>query len=376
MSLVSLVSGAACASCPANGREWVMQVDVNPSVPMTVVLTAKTLTPPATGVFTVPVAARLAYQGLPSAPQPPATTAYAIDNNVGKAKFNALNPTIFAKPGVFKLTTFIDLNSPFLSCKQQVSINQGAGFTLLGTLGAVNSVSETLPSSYHQPWTLRVTADNTKVSTDTVIVHVDNLTPSVQITSVAVLTHVLSLLKGFASDDSNSLSAVEVSLNGGPFKKALLGDGSVLMNSPQATAGQVAWALPINASGADGEQVQVVARAVDAAGNVSPNSSPVMVTLDAIGPAITVMQIGQVISGTVSDGSGVAQVQVSLDGGVTYQNAALVGSAWSFDRSAWTGGPPIAWVVVRALDVYGNMAQVMAAGGAASYRVFLPVVIR
>ena len=79
-------------------------------------------------------------------PQPPATTAYAIDNSVGKAKFGGLGPIVFAPPGQFKLPLYIDLGSPFLMCKaQSVSINKGAGFNLLGALGAVQSVTHTLP---------------------------------------------------------------------------------------------------------------------------------------------------------------------------------------------------------------------------------------
>jgi hypothetical protein len=104
----------------------------------------------------------------------------------------------------------------------------------------------------------------------------------------------------------------------------------------------------------------------------------VTVTLDTSGPAVTVTQstsgLSGVISGTVSDGSGVAQVQVSLDGGVSYQPATRTGTRWWFDRLAWTGNAPIEWVVIRALDVYGNVSQVVVAGEGGPYRVFLPVV--
>ena len=65
------------------------------------------------------------------------------------------------------------------------------------------------------------------------------------------------------------------------------------------------------------------------------------------------------ISGTVFDGSGVSEVAISLDGGTTYQLATLNGSNWSFDRSTWAGGTPIAFVVIRARDVYGNESQVV-----------------
>jgi hypothetical protein len=300
----------------------------------------------------------LAYQGLPNLPQSPATTAYAIDNSVGKAKFAKVGPIVFAPPGQFKLPLYIDLGTPFLMCKaQSVSINKGAGFSLLGALGAVQSVTHTLPAGYNQLWTLQVQSTNGKVSTDTVTVKTDGLVPSVQFTPTLVFTKAFGLLKGLAFDDSGVMSAVEVSLNGGAFKKALLGDGSVLVNAPQA--GEVTWSLPIDASHTDGDPLQVVARAVDAAGNVGPNSAPVTITLDTTGPTINVSDTGAAIGGTVFDGSGVSEVAISLDGGSTYQLAVLNGSNWSFNRATWAGGTPIAFVIIRGRDVYGNESQVV-----------------
>lgn len=360
MNFMSLIGGASCQSCPANSREWVLQVDASAGQPATVTLTAKALTPASTGVFSVPVSATLAYQGLPLVPQPPATTAYLIDNSVGKAKFGGLGPIVFAPPGLFKLPLYIDLGNAFLTCKaQSVSINKGAGFSLLGALGAVQSVTHTLPAGYNQLWTLQVQSTNGQVSTDTVTVKTDNLVPSVQFTPTLIFTKAFGLLKGLAFDDSGFLSSVEVSLNGKAFKKALLGDGSVLLNAPQNApqAGPVEWTLPIDASNTDGEPLQVVARAVDSAGNIGPNSAPITITLDTLGPAISVNSTGAIISGTVNDGSGVAEVAISLDGGATYQLATLNGSDWSFDRGTWAGSAPIAFVVVRARDVYGNESQ-------------------
>lgn len=377
MRFVGVVSGAGCISCPPNGREWVLRVTVGRESYRDVVLRARALLPPATGVFTVPVSAALAHQGLPASPQPPATTAYAIDNSVGRARFSSTGPTIFAQPGAFKLPLLTSLANPFLGCKQQLSINKGAGFQALGMLGSVISITDTLPVGYNQLWTLKVTADNGQVSTDTVVVQTDDHAPQVQISVVPVLTGSVSLLTGLASDDL-ALGEVQVSMNGGPFQTAVLEyQTATLMIGLQATVtGLVTWTLPINANGMDGERVQFVARAVDAAGNIGPNSLPVTVTLDTTGPVVTVTQSLTVVSGLVSDGSGVAQVQVSLDGGVSYQPATLVGDEWSFNRSEWTGGAPIEWVVIRALDIYGNVSQYVAPGEGRPYRVYLPVILR
>jgi hypothetical protein len=196
--------------------------------------------------------------------------------------------------------------------------------------------------------------------------------PSVQFTPTLVFTKAFGLLKGLAFDDSGVMSAVEVSLNGGAFKKALLGDGSVFINSPQA--GEVTWSLPIDASNTDGDPLQVVARAVDAAGNVGPNSAPVMITMDTTGPTINVINAGTAINGTVFDGSGVSEVAISLDGGTTYQAAVLNGSNWSFNVATWAGGTPIAFVIIRARDVYGNESQTVDVSDVK--HVYLPVVRR
>ena len=357
-----------------------MQVDVSQNAPTDVVLAAKALTPPVTGVFTVPISATLAYQGLPTLPQPPATTAYVIDNNVAQVGFNAASSVIVAQPGPFTLPIFASLSSSILSCKQQLSINKGGGFQALGTLGSVTSVTDTLPIGYNQAWTLQVIANSGQTSTVSVTVMTDGISPTVQITPASVLTGPVSLLYGVASDNI-ALSGVQVSLNGGMFQPATLAAVPTATQASLASAADpVVWALPVNAVGMDGERVRFVARAVDSAGNVGPQSAPMTVTFDTTGPAVTVTQstsgLSGVISGTVTDGSGVAQIQVSLDGGVSYQPATRFGFLWWFNRAAWAGSTPIEWVVIRALDVYGNVSQVVVAGAGGPYRVFLPIVIK
>ena len=164
----------------------------------------------------------------------------------------------------------------------------------------MQSVTHTLPSGYSQVWTLRTTADNGQVSTDTVTVQTDELAPSVQLTATLVFTKHINLLKGLAFDNSGLLRAVEISLNGGAFKQALLGDGSVLVNAPQA--GSVTWEMQIDAANTDGDPLQIVAHAIDSAGNARPDSAPITITLDTTGPDITVGNAGSIISGTIGDG--------------------------------------------------------------------------
>ena len=81
-------------------------------------------------------------------------------------------------------------------------------------------------------------------------------------------------------------------------------------------------------------------------------------------------------AGTVSDGSGVASVMASLDGGATYQPVVLSGGNWSFDYGTWAGGAPVGVIVVRARDVYGNVSQAAALTEEPDIKIYLPLVRR
>ncbi len=380
LEFVSLNSGATCVTCPANGREWVVRLNVSAEGTRDVAFTVRALTPPTSGVFSAPVTATLAYQGLPVAPQPPATATYTVDNSVAQLSFGAPGSAIFARPGVFKLPIFASSSQSFLTCKQQVYIDKGAGFQLVGALGAVSSITDTLPSGYSALWQVQVVAPNGQTSTISVTVQTDGTPPSAQLAFTPIFTQTAGWLGGTASDNSGRLRAVLVSLNRGPFKRAtLFGDGSVRMNSAQSASSAVNWTFPLNASGFDGETVEVVIRAVDAAGNAGPESEPVTVTLDAVGPLITITESLTTATGTASDGSGVAQVQVSLDGGKSYQAATFDGENWSFGYETWVGNAPVGVVVIRAVDVYGNVTQAVAATEVAAspdHRIYLPLALR
>jgi hypothetical protein len=126
----------------------------------------------------------------------------------------------------------------------------------------------------------------------------------------------------------------------------------------------------------DGEQIEVVARAIDQAGNVGPESEPVTVILDSVGPAITVTQTSPVLQGMVSDGSGVASVEVSLNGGADFLPAALSAGAWTF-APASAPGPRQEFAIVRARDVWDNLTHEMVVGVVLQFHeVYVPMVLR
>ena len=109
---------------------------------------------------------------------------------------------------------------------------------------------------------------------------------------------------------------------------------------------------------ADGETHWFVVEGRDGFGNVGQDSEPVSTTMDATPPDLMVDAPGvfgphdRGASGTVVDvTSGVANVEASSDGGVTWEAAGLEDGIWSmaFPSSSWSGE-----LMVRATDAVGN----------------------
>ena len=50
-----------------------------------------------------------------------------------------------------------------------------------------------------------------------------------------------------------------------------------------------------------------------------------------------------------------SKVEVSLDGGASYQAATLQASTWTFDQASWLGNR-VEFAIVRARDVWDNLA--------------------
>ena len=117
------------------------------------------------------------------------------------------------------------------------------------------------------------------------------------------------------------------------------------------------WLMPLRLTDEDGQTVQVVARAIDEAGNVGPSSEPMVITLDNKGPWFDAEIMSMELGGSISDGSGVASMRVSLDGGQSYQDAVLMGRRWRFNLSDWVGGLPQGFALLQAQDVWGNVSQ-------------------
>jgi hypothetical protein len=227
-------------------------------------------------------------------------------------------------------------------------------------------------------WKLRVRSDNSLVSEEVTKTLVrDDSVPNVEITPVSVLSGNYVRLVGSVEDVfpvAQQAVKVEVSTNGGRFFPAFVSRAVVSPTlGSTANASEAKWSFPLQLTNQDGEQIQVVARAVDQAGNTGPESEPMMVWLDTVGPAITVTQTSPLMQGTVSDGSGVASVEVSLDGGASYMPTALSAGAWWFDAVP-SPGSLVGLGIVRATDRWGNRSH--QAVILPVHAVYLPLMLR
>jgi hypothetical protein len=266
----------------------------------------------------------------------------------------------------------------------EVDYGLGAGYQELCELGNcwnIPSDQDVAPNS-SQTWQMRVVSKNGLVSSViSATLVADDVAPTAQIAPVPALSGNFGVIRGTAEDSfptTKAPSRVEVSIDGGRFVPVHTASGVVPARGATNAAAQVnaAWTLPLQITNEDGKQVQIVARAVDSAGNVGPSSDPLTITLDGVGPVITATQNGDVLQGHASDGSGVALVEVSLDGGVHYEPAALASEDWTFDMTAWSGSPPLSFAMLRATDVYDNVSHAVIPIGFALERVYLPLVVR
>ena len=362
LQFVSLDEGAVCDDCPVGGSQWTVLIDVAPGATETASFTITAITPGMPGTYTIPVSAELQYQGIPAVPQLPATAVYTVDNSVAQIRFSAVSSKILTKPGLFVLPIFNNLAGCTNTCEQTVSVNRGAGvWESLGSLSNVMSITDTLPSGYSEEWQIRVESPNGLTSTASITIETDETAPVVSIQVTPQLTRISNYLYGTVFDPSGSLQAVEVSLDGGPFRTALL-------NRNDST-----WKFPVNTWGYDGKLVDVKVRAVDEAGNVS-DLITTSVVIDGTNPDVTSSVGESSCSGTAIDGSGVDSVKISLDGGVSYQDAVIGDLGWSFDFNSWIGGPPTGVIIIRTTDLYGNVTQMAVSMN--PFQIFLPIVLR
>ncbi|MBN2390564.1 MAG: FG-GAP repeat protein [Anaerolineae bacterium] len=378
------VSGATCINCPADSGVWTVAVDVAAGTTHSVTFEAQVLGSTATGVVPISITASLPDSGLPLMEAMSSDrTRYDLDRGTAEVEFATFDSTMYAQPGTAKIPFFPGTEGIFERCQNHVEANvDGAGWTVVCAVGDCVAFETGIPGLSSQQVRLRVVGVNGCTSDPiSQLVVADGVSPTAQIAPRIVYSGTLAFIRGTAWDEfpaTRTPERVEVSINGGRFHSAFL---SAVPAAHQYTAQTEAvsttqWLFPLHLTSQDGTTVTLSARAVDEAGNVGPASEPVTVTLDNIGPQITITQTDSLLEGTINDGSGVASFEISLDGGMHYEPVAWSGGDWTFDMVTWSGSLPQSFAMLRATDVWGNVSHAVFPIAFELKRVYLPVVMR
>ena len=383
------VSGADCISCPPGASQWTLYADVAAGGTQTVTVRAMSLGDTLSGVFPLTVTASLENSGLPSEPQSAASIQYHLDQGIGVLSFldEEEDEMFLAAPGEPEMSVIPNFSGIFHRCLQKVEANyrrvrlvRYLSIWEIAQLSAIELLAGTT-----EVWEVRVAGANGQISdpiSRTVIA--DDDPPTAQISPTLVLSGTLAFVRGLAWDESPyhappGRRSKSVSTEAGSIPRTCLrrdrqpADGDSGRQEPSSTA---KWLFPLWLTSQDGTTVEVVARAVDQAGNVGPETAPLAITLDNRGPSMTASQVEGWLEGTVSDGSGVASVSVSLDGGAHYQPVALAGEAWSFELSSWAGSWPQPFAMLRAADVWGNVTHELLPVEIEYQRLYLPLILK
>ena len=183
------------------------------------------------------------------------------------------------------------------------------------------------------------------------------------------------VIGGTATDPTSHLTGVEVSIDNGPFRPAMLETPVSVEGSTQG------WSFTLQAPETEGTTLEVRVRGTDAVGWLGTASAPFTITVDNTPPAVSGIPSGVLrasgeqdqlfvpMTGTVSDGaSGVEQVDVLLDiPGSSWQAAEIVISdnSWKIlyalpefgvDNEAIADPTGRHSFIVRASDRVGNVA--------------------
>ena len=235
--------------------------------------------------------------------------------------------------------------------KVEVSINGGAWTAATGTTSWSYSWTLTADGNYTIKSRATDNAGNVETPGTGVIVTVDKTAPTSAITAPvggAIIKGTSCSIAGTAADGAGSgVQKVEVSTNG----------GSTWIAATGTTSWSYTWTLP-----ADGNYA-IKSRATDNAGHVETPGAGVSATVDNTAPtssrtapsgdmAITVASY--TITGTSSDGTGtgVQKVEVSTDGGSTW-NVATGTTSWSYIWAVPAAGSFN--IRSRATDAAGNI---------------------
>ncbi|NJO05159.1 MAG: PKD domain-containing protein, partial [Chloroflexaceae bacterium] len=339
------ITGITCspaAACTAGENTWTINLpDVDPAETAQFSVTAR-LVADLTGIPQISTGIELEQAGSPLAT---ATRTHATDSTAPTIALE--DPaTLSLQPGLQRIVGSADDGTGIGVAAVQVRPEGGTWQTITGTVlwEAVLNVPQV--STY----SIDVRALDAFDNTGTPVRYdftVDTISPTVSITLPATLRGGLVRLLGTATDPlplGGAITDVEVQL-GLETNEWLPAETPTLIAGTTNYRWSFLWDLPP----IDGDEVPVRVRATDAAGNISLPTAWISTTVDTVFPVVTSTQpittvfvsdylAGSVegtpvISGTVSDGYGVAAVQVEVfapNGTSVVQSAQVVSNTWQF----------------------------------------------
>ena len=198
------------------------------------------------------------------------------------------------------------------------------------TFGSPNALSTTISASADGAYVIQFTTTDAagNSASSTMNLTWDTTAPISAITSPAgpYVSGVSCTISGTAADTLSGINSVQISTDGGTTWNPVNG----------TTSWSYTWTLP-----ADGKYV-IKTQATDNAGNRETLGAGLTLTVDNSNPSsyVTAPAAGDILYGTdtiitgtaVDSGSGVGKVEVSTDGGATWNNAAGT-TNWSY---TWT----------------------------------------
>lgn len=163
-------------------------------------------------------------------------------------------------------------------------------------------------------------------------------------------------LHGYVRFAGTGMGRIDVSVAGGDAVQATLADPGTAFS---------AWSAEITLPAGDGAKTVTVTPSI---GGTAGTATILSLTLDTTAPSLEVTSpaAGTTVvrtvafAGTASDaGSGLAQVEVSVDGGYTWRQAAISSGAWSLDWDLGLDQDHVSYPAqVRAVDLAGNVTLV------------------
>lgn len=161
------------------------------------------------------------------------------------------------------------------------------------------------------------------------------------------------LLRGHVRFATAGTGSVSVAISGGATVEATLEEPGARFS---------AWSAPVTLPAGDGAKVITVTPSM---GGVAGAAATLNLTLDTTAPTLALTAPAEATTitrtvtfeGTASDdaGSGMAHVEVSLDGGYTWRRAALDGGAWNLSVEMSGSQDRVSYPArVRATDAAGN----------------------